>query len=97
MKKKIRTILISNWISDFNQFIQENISILWGVKGQNVGVRALCGKWDPLAKHEVVEQKLTNLPQLENHVKIFESLGHFIEGVKPKEIANEIIIVARLV
>ncbi|MFX0021918.1 MAG: alpha/beta fold hydrolase [Candidatus Hermodarchaeota archaeon] len=83
--------------SDFYQFIQDNISNLWGVNGQNVGVRLLCGKWDPLAKNEVIKQWLINLPQIASHVKIFEKIGHFIEEIKPKEIANDIITVAGLV
>lgn len=83
--------------SNFYQFIKDNISHFWGERGQNIGVRAICGNWDPLAKHEVIEQWLVNLPQLENHVQIYKGCGHFIEEIKPKEIANEILNVAGLV
>jgi len=64
---------------------------------QKIGVRAICGLWDPSAKSEVIEQWITNLPQLKGHVKIFKGIGHFIEEIKPKEIANEIIKLARLI
>jgi pimeloyl-ACP methyl ester carboxylesterase len=83
--------------SDFYRFIHDKIRHFWGVNGQKIGVRAICGKWDPLAKHEVIEQWLLNLPQLESYVRIFEGIGHFIEEIKPKEIAKEIINVAGLV
>ncbi|MFX1380206.1 MAG: alpha/beta fold hydrolase [Promethearchaeota archaeon] len=83
--------------SDFYRFIQDNISRFWGLNGQKIGVRAICGEWDPSAKPEVIEQWIAHLPQLKGHVKIFQDVGHFIEEVKPKEIANEIINVAGLV
>jgi len=83
--------------SSFYRFIQGNISDLWGLNGQKIGVRAICGLWDPSAKSEVIEQWIANLPQLKGHVKIFKGVGHFIEEAKPKVIANEIINVAGLV
>jgi pimeloyl-ACP methyl ester carboxylesterase len=83
--------------SSFYTFIQDNISKYWGLNGQNIGVRAIFGKWDPSAKPEVIEQWIAHLPQLKGHVKIFKGLGHFIEETKPKEIANEIINLAGLV
>ncbi|MFX0040552.1 MAG: alpha/beta fold hydrolase [Promethearchaeota archaeon] len=83
--------------SPFYTFIQDNISSLWGLNGKNIGVRAICGNWDPSAKSEVIEQWITHLPQLKGYVKIFKDSGHFIEEIKPKEIANEIIDVAGLI
>ncbi len=83
--------------SSFYHFIQENINDLWGLNGQKIGVRAICGFWDPSAKSEVIEQWIKNLPQLKGYVKIFKGIGHFIEEIRPKEIANEIINVAGLV
>ena len=66
----------------------------WG--GQNIGTRALLGRWDPLGKDEVIKQWTDNLPQLNGHVWIFENVRHFPEEVKFKEIAASIIEVARL-
>ncbi|MFX1315846.1 MAG: alpha/beta hydrolase [Promethearchaeota archaeon] len=80
----------------FYRFIQANISKFWGPEGQNIGVRAILGHWDPLAKNEVVKQWETHLPQLKDHVKVFKGVGHFIEEIKPKEITNIIIEVANL-
>ena len=80
----------------FYRFIQDNISKLWGPDGQNIGVRAVIGKMDPLAKEEVLQQWVDHLPQLEGHIKIFENRNHFIEEFEPEAIANAIIDVARL-
>jgi len=80
----------------FYRFIQDNISNLWGPKGQNIGVRAVLGKWDPSAKEEVMQQWIENLPQLKGHIKVFENAGHFIEEIEPVAIANAIIEVANL-
>jgi len=80
----------------FYRFIQDNISKLWGPDGQNIGVRAVIGKKDPLAKEEVLQQWVDHLPQLEGHIKIFENRNHFIEEFEPEAIANAIIDVARL-
>ncbi len=80
----------------FYRFIQDNISNLWGPDGQNIGVRAVIGKKDPLAKEEVLQQWVDHLPQLEGHIKIFENRNHFIEEFEPEAIANAIIDVARL-
>jgi len=80
----------------FYRFIQDNISNYWGPNGQNIGVNAVLGKWDPSAKDEVIQQWIENLPQLEGHVKVFENAGHFIEEIEPEAIANAITEVARL-
>ncbi len=82
--------------SPFYSFIQNNISKSWGPSGQNIGVRAVLGKWDPLAKDEIIEQWIAHLPQLEGHVKTFEDAGHFIEEIEPEAIANAILEVAKL-
>ena len=83
--------------TDFYRFIQENIGKLWGSNGQNIGVRAVCGKWDPSAKDEVMEQWISHLPQLEGHVKEFPDVSHFVEEHKPKEIAEAILEVSKLI
>jgi pimeloyl-ACP methyl ester carboxylesterase len=83
--------------SSFYHFIQDNIRNTWGPNGQNIGVRAILGDWDPSAKPEVINQWLSNLPQLNGHVKIFKGFGHFIEESKPEEISNEIVNVAQLI
>ena len=80
----------------FYRFIQDNISKHWGPKGQNIGVRAVMGNLDPLAKEEVLQQWVDALPQLEGHIKIFENRNHFIEEFEPEAIADTIIDVARL-
>ncbi len=80
----------------FYRFIQDNISNIWGPKGQKIGIRAVLGKWDPSAKDEVMQQWIDHLPQLEGHVKVFEKANHFIEECEPEAIANAIIEVANL-
>ncbi|MBY9021192.1 MAG: alpha/beta fold hydrolase [Candidatus Lokiarchaeota archaeon] len=80
----------------FYRFIQDSISKLWGPEGQNIGVRAVIGKLDPLAKEEVLQQWVDALPQLKGYIKIFENTNHFIEEFEPKFIANTIIDVAGL-
>jgi pimeloyl-ACP methyl ester carboxylesterase len=79
----------------FYRFMHDNIS-KWGPKGQHIGVRALCGRWDPLGKDEVINQWRDNLPQLNGHVQLFENVSHFPEEVKYKEIAEAIIDVSKL-
>ncbi|MBN2160367.1 MAG: alpha/beta fold hydrolase [Spirochaetes bacterium] len=80
----------------FYRFMQDNIKKLWGPKGRHIGARALLGRWDPLGKDEVIKQWTDNLPQLEGHVRLFNNVGHFIEEVKPREIAEAIIDVSKL-
>ena len=82
--------------SSFYRFIQDNIANFWGPNGQNIGVRAVIGKWDPSAKDEVMQQWSEHLPQLKSHIEVFEDAGHFIEEIKPEAIANAIIDVANL-
>ncbi len=80
----------------FYHFIQENIGPLWGPKGQNIGVRAVLGKWDPCAKDEVIDQWIGHLPQLAGKTQEFQDVSHFIEEFKYKEIAEAIMNVAEL-
>ncbi|MFW9876957.1 MAG: alpha/beta fold hydrolase [Candidatus Thorarchaeota archaeon] len=82
--------------TSFYRFIQDSISKLWGLHGQNIGVRAVIGKWDPSAKDEVMKQWIEGLPQLKGHIKEFENAGHFIEEIEPVAIANAIIEVVNL-
>ena len=77
--------------SDFYRFIQNHIGEFWGPKNQNIGVKAILGGWDPLAKREVVKQWIDALPQLKGNVQVFPNEGHFIEEFKYIEIANSII------
>jgi pimeloyl-ACP methyl ester carboxylesterase len=80
----------------FYRFIQNNITSLWGPKGRNIGVRAVIGKLDPLAKDKVLQQWIKALPQLENHIRLFDNSNHFIEEFEPEAVANAIIDVADL-
>ena len=82
--------------SSFYRFIQDSITKFWGPDGQNIGVRAVLGKWDPSAKDEVIEQWIENLPQLEGHITEFQKASHFIEEIEPEAIANAIIDVTGL-
>ena len=66
----------------------------FGKEGQNIGIRACLGQWDPVAKEGVIAQWINSLPQLEEHVRIFDGVGHFVEEVKFDEIADAIIDVA---
>ena len=75
----------------FYDFIQENIYLKWSGNSNKVGVHAVIGKWDPLGKKSVLNQWLNNLPQLKNNITIFSDVGHFIEEIKYKEIAEVII------
>ncbi|TFG02671.1 MAG: alpha/beta fold hydrolase [Promethearchaeota archaeon] len=80
----------------FYRYIQDNITDLWGPKGQNIGTYAVLGRWDPSAKDEVIAQWIENLPQLENRVKIFEDAGHFIEECEPEAVSDAIMDIAGL-
>jgi len=80
----------------FYRFIQDNITKYWGPEGQNIGVCAVLGRWDPSAKDEVIEQWIENLPQLKGNIKIFEKASHFIEECEPKAVATSIIDIAGL-
>jgi pimeloyl-ACP methyl ester carboxylesterase len=82
--------------TSFYRFIQDNIANIWGPNGQNIGVRAVIGKWDPSAKDEVMQQWVENLPQLRGNIEVFEDAGHFIEEIKPEAIADAINDVADL-
>ena len=78
----------------FYRNIQEKIFQSWGPKGLNIEVRAILGRWDPLAKNEVVKQWIKKLPQLKNNIKIYKNVGHFVEEVKYTDIANAILKLA---
>ena len=82
---------------EFYEFIQSNIAKKWGVEAQNIGVRAILGRWDPLAQNEVIKQWIAHLPQLRGYIKFFRNIGHFIEENKPKIIANAIMDAANLI
>ncbi|MBD3215746.1 MAG: alpha/beta fold hydrolase [Candidatus Lokiarchaeota archaeon] len=81
---------------NFYKDMREKITPLWGPKGQNVNIRAILGRWDPLAQNCVIKQWINALPQLKRNLKIFQNVGHFIEEVKYHEIAQEILRVANL-
>ncbi len=78
------------------QFLYENISAIWDSKGQNIGVRAVLGKWDPCAKDEVMEQWIEHLPQLKGYIQDFQDVSHFVEEFKYKEITEAIMNVTEL-
>jgi len=80
----------------FYRYIQNNISKSWGPQGQNIGVRALFGKWDWLFKEELLDQWVTALPQLKNHMQYFDNVSHFSNEMKPKEVAEAIMDVVDL-
>lgn len=82
--------------TDFYRFIQDTLGKSWGPEGRNIGVRMVCGGWDPLGQDQVINQWKHNLPQLKGHVRRFDEVGHFIEEVKPKEIADALVDVASL-
>lgn len=80
----------------FYNNIQTKITDSWGENGQNIGVRAFFGLWDPLARPEVQQQWLTALPQLAGHIKTYENVGHFVEETKYVDIAEGIMNTAQL-
>jgi len=81
----------------FYRYIQDNITKLWGPKGQNIGVRGIIGlDAEPTAKEETLQTWVDNLPQFEGKFELFKRAGHFIEETKPKRVANAIIDVADL-
>ena len=49
------------------------------------------GEWDPCGKIEVIRQWHEALPQMEGHTTRFPDVGHFVEEVKGREIAQEIL------
>jgi len=77
---------------EFYKIIQERISKVWGPQGKNIGVRALFGKWDTLARQTVLNQWVTALPQLERNVQIFDMTSHFLEEFRHVEIARRYLI-----
>jgi pimeloyl-ACP methyl ester carboxylesterase len=77
--------------SQFYHMIQESITMAWGPKGDNIGIKALIGRWDPLGQNAVLEQWIEYLPQLKGNIQIFQNTGHFIEEKKYKEIADAIL------
>ncbi len=81
----------------FYKNIQNTIGLIWGPAGQNIGVCAVLGEWDPLAKPAVLEQWTTNLPQLKGNIQIFKDTSHFIEEFKPDEIAHAIHKINRVI
>lgn len=80
----------------FYEFLHENVGPLWGPTGQDIGVRAVVGRWDPTAKDEVLDQWREALPQLAGHVEAFEGRGHFIEEQEPGAVARAVGDVAGL-
>jgi pimeloyl-ACP methyl ester carboxylesterase len=75
----------------FYKFIQSNLKKYWSEKGKNISVRAILGRWDPLAKNEVIKQWISHLPQLKGYIKVFKNVGHFIEEVKSMIIADAVL------
>ena len=84
---------------DTNAFyddIQHTLGEAWGPAGQEIGVRAVVGRWDPTGKPGVVDTWRDALPQLSGHVTAFEDVGHFVEEARPGAVATAIADVADL-
>jgi pimeloyl-ACP methyl ester carboxylesterase len=82
--------------SEFYRFIQDHLGPLWGPDGQNIGVRALVGRWDPLGKDGVIAQWVEHLPQVRHNIQLFDNTGHFINIERPEEIGKATLDVAGL-
>lgn len=80
----------------FYSEIQKNITSSWGPNGLNIGVKAIIGRWDPLGQNNVIKQWISHLPQLKNNLKVYHKIGHFVEEIRPKEIAESILNIAEL-
>ena len=80
----------------FYRYIQDNIGVLWGPGGRHIGVRAVLGAWCPLAKIQVIDQWKQALPQLAGHVSIHPGVSHFVDEMRPVEIAEAIMDVSGL-
>jgi pimeloyl-ACP methyl ester carboxylesterase len=80
----------------FYREIQETIEGSWGPRGENIGMRALIGRWDPLGQNNVIKQWISFLPQLKNNIIVYKNVGHFIEEVKPVAIGNALLQLAQL-
>ncbi|MDY6905032.1 MAG: alpha/beta fold hydrolase [Thermodesulfobacteriota bacterium] len=80
----------------FYRYIQENITRFWGPEGRNIPARAVLGAWDPLAKQQVIDQWTNALPRLKGHVTVHENVSHFVNEMRPVEVADAIIEVAGL-
>jgi len=81
---------------DFYRYLQNNISKVWGPEGKNIPTRLLFGEWDPLSKPSAIQQWLQALPQLKNHIQIFQKVSHFVAEHKAPEVAQAILDVAEL-
>jgi len=59
-------------------------------KQTGIKVRAFFGEFDPLARDEIRQQWLANLPQLAGHMTYYSDAGHFVEETKYADIAQGI-------
>ncbi len=80
----------------YYQYMQDNITRVWGPDGQNIPARGLFGEWDVLAKQSVLDQWTNALPQLNGNIELFENTTHFVEESKSAELAQAIISVSNL-
>lgn len=76
---------------DFYREIQQRIGPAWGPSGQAIGVAAVIGSFDPLAKESVLDQWRDALPQIDRDLRVIEGETHFIEERRPEEIAEAIV------
>jgi len=78
----------------FYQKIQKMVPRVWAEqktsKQTGIKVRAFFGEFDPLARDEVRQQWLANLPQLAGHMTYYSDAGHFVEETKYADIAQGI-------
>lgn len=74
----------------FYRDIQDRLPRLWGAAGRNIPVAGVFGGWDPCGKPSVRQQWTDALPQLADHLEVFDDAGHFIEESRPAPIAAAI-------
>jgi pimeloyl-ACP methyl ester carboxylesterase len=62
----------------------------WAPDGQDIGVRAVVGRWDPTAKPSSMARWVDALPQFEGNITAFEGVSHFVEEERPSSVAAAI-------
>ena len=75
---------------EFYRRLRTEIPAVWGPTGQRIGVAALFGAWDPLAKPSVLDQWRQALPQVDGQLQVFDGVSHFVEEHRADEIADAI-------
>ena len=70
--------------------LQARIAPAWGPSGRDIGVAGAFGAWDPLAKPSALDQWRRALPQIDDHLQVFDDVSHFVEEHRAEEIADAI-------